>query len=184
MTLTDCLPDLSQSHQNIILSSLDIPLSITAFLGNVLIIVALQKLSSLHPPSRLLLGCLASTDLCVGLITQPLFVAYLMSPSKHCYFQILLIITGVTLNGLSLLTLTAVGVDRFLALTLGLRYRNVVTLRRMQVLVVTFCVFSAAIGVLQLSSLCNSRLCSGDILSGNFNSLLYENISQASPSPS
>ena len=58
-------------HQNIFISTFNIPLSITAFLGNALIIVALQKLTSLHPPSKLLLGCLASTDLCVGLITQP-----------------------------------------------------------------------------------------------------------------
>ena len=61
-----------RTHQKILILTLNIPLSITAFLGNVLIIVALQKVSSIHPPSKLLLACLASTDLCVGLITQPL----------------------------------------------------------------------------------------------------------------
>ena len=55
-------------HQKIVISVLNIPQSITAILGNALIIVALQKLSSLHPASRLLLGCLAATDLGVGLI--------------------------------------------------------------------------------------------------------------------
>ena len=74
-------------HQRTFLLTLNIPLSITAFLGNVLIIVALQKVSSIHPPSKLLLGCLASTDLCVGLITQPLYVAIKMSPeyAKRCH---------------------------------------------------------------------------------------------------
>ena len=54
-------------------------LSITAFLGNALILAALRKESSLHPPSKLLLRSLATTDLCVGLIVQPLFATYLMS---------------------------------------------------------------------------------------------------------
>jgi len=51
-------------HHKVIFSALNIPLCITAFLGNLLIIVALQKASFLHPPSKLLLGCLASTYLC------------------------------------------------------------------------------------------------------------------------
>ena len=46
-------------------------LSITAFLGNALVLIALHKVSSLHPPSKLLLRSLAATDLCVGLISEP-----------------------------------------------------------------------------------------------------------------
>ena len=38
-------------------------LSFTVFLGNALILIALHKESSLHPPSKLLLRCLATTDL-------------------------------------------------------------------------------------------------------------------------
>ena len=49
-------------------------LSITAFLGNALILVALRKESSLHPHSKHLLRTLTTTDLCVGLIAEPLFV--------------------------------------------------------------------------------------------------------------
>ena len=132
-------------HQKIFISAFNIPLSITAFLGNVLIIVALQKVSSLHPPSKLLYGCLASTDLCVGLISQPLYISYLMSPQhiKSCYYlRVLLNTIGTVFCGVSLLTLTAVSVDRLLALLLGLRYRQVVTLRRAWVLVVTCWLFS------------------------------------------
>ena len=42
-------------------------LSITIFLGNSLILVALHKESSLHPPSKLLYRCLATTDLFMSL---------------------------------------------------------------------------------------------------------------------
>ena len=47
-------------------------LSITKFLGNSLILVALQKESSLHPPSKLLYRCLVTTDLLVGIFSQPM----------------------------------------------------------------------------------------------------------------
>ena len=43
------------------------------------ILVALNKKSSLHPPSKLLYRCLATTDLLVGLITQPPYTIYWMS---------------------------------------------------------------------------------------------------------
>ena len=51
--------------------------AITAFLGNTLILVALYKETSLHAPSKLLFRNLATTDLCVGIIVEPLFVTYL-----------------------------------------------------------------------------------------------------------
>ena len=54
-------------------------LSVTAFLGNALILVALHKESSLFPPSKLLYRCLATTDLCVGLVVHPLGAIYRMS---------------------------------------------------------------------------------------------------------
>ncbi|XP_078384790.1 melanocortin receptor 4-like [Oculina patagonica] len=142
-----CRTDLLETHQKIVLLMLNIPLSIIAFLGNILIIVALQKPSSLHPPSKLLLGCLAITDLCVGLILQPLAVTHLMfkKNSRSCYYvEITTVFIDIILNGLSLLTLTAISVDRLLALMLGLRYRQVVTLRRVWILVVAFGFFSTA----------------------------------------
>lgn len=66
-----CSASVLGAAQDIFISTLDIPLSIIAFVGNILIIVALQKVSSLYPPSKHLLGRLASTDLGVGLIHIP-----------------------------------------------------------------------------------------------------------------
>ena len=102
-------------------------LSITTFLGNFLILVALQKESSLNPPSKLLCRCLATTDLLVGLVAQPLHVTYWMSVvhehwSLCHYAREAAYITGVALCGVSLLTMAVISVDRLLALLLGLRY--------------------------------------------------------------
>ena len=62
-----------------ILSAQNIFLSITAFLGNTLVLVALHSEISLHPPSKLLYRNLAVTDLCVGIIAEPLAVIYWIS---------------------------------------------------------------------------------------------------------
>ena len=113
-------------------------LSLTAFLGNALILIAFHKESSLHPPSKLLLRNLAATDLCVGLISEPLFVTHWISVvNKHwnvCRYVLhASFIAGYILCGVSVATLTAISADRFLALSLKLRYRQVVTLKRTSV---------------------------------------------------
>ena len=125
----------------IVLLVLNTFLSITAFLGNTLILVALCKESSLHPPSKLLLRSLAMTDLLVGIIVEPLYVVYLMSVKSQrwyiCYnVYVALFIASYILCAVSLLVLTAISVDRLLALWFGLRYRQVVTLRRVYITVI------------------------------------------------
>ena len=131
----------------IFLSALNIFLSITVFLGNTLILVALHKKTSLHPPSKLLYRNLAITDLCVGIITEPLAVTYFTSVVKErwdiCYHaNLALRFSGYTLCGVSITTSTAISVDRLLALLLGLRYRQVVTLRRTCITVIGFWILS------------------------------------------
>ena len=121
--------------QSISFSAVNILLSITATLGNSLILVALHKESSLHPPSKLLYRCLATTDLLVGLVNQPLYAAYWMSVVyehwSFCrYARDATVISSHALCSVSLSTLTAISVDRLLALLLGLRYKEIVTLRR------------------------------------------------------
>ena len=132
-----CLAEVTGGIHNQLkcLSVLNIFLSITAFLGNTLILVALQKVSSLHPPSRLLLRNLATTDLCIGIIAEPLAVIYWLSAVNErwdiCRFAVVASsIRSYMLCLVSVLTLAAISVNRLLVLSLGLRYRQVVTLRR------------------------------------------------------
>ena len=154
-----CSADLSSHSYNrlisLAVSAVNIFLSITAFLGNALILVALHKESSLHPPSKLLLRCLATTDLLVGLVTEPLAIVFWMSTiyerwnfCRHVFVS--LVVTGYILCGMSLLTMTAMSVDRLLALSLGLKYRQVVTLRRTCIFLTTFWVISIVCSSLYL----------------------------------
>ena len=149
--LLSCSSDLAAGlHAHLIfISVFNSFLSLTAFLGNALILIALHKESSLHPPSKLLLRCLATTDLCVGLITEPLFVTVWMSMvNEHwnicVYVDAVGFRTSFILTGVSLWTMTAISVDRLLALLLGLRYKQVVTLKRVYLITMTFYVVSTA----------------------------------------
>ena len=140
-----CSPGLAAGQQGHLtfISVLNSFLSLTTFLGNALILVALHKESSLHPPSKLLLRCLATTDLCVGIVTEPLAVTSWMSVVNEHWnvcdhvYAVNFILSSI-LTAVSLCTLTAISVDRLFALLLGLRYKQVVTLKRTYVIVITF----------------------------------------------
>ena len=93
-----------------------------------LILIALHKVSSIHPPAKRFFRCLAVTDLCVGLIVQPLYIVLSMSPFIKMNVQSFFYVNRVRhtlswcLCGVSVLTSTAIIVARLLALLLGLRY--------------------------------------------------------------
>ena len=130
-----------------ILAGINIFLAITASLGNTLILIALHKVTSIYPPTKLLFRCLAVTDLLVGLISQPLYVTFLYSRFTTWNVIVAILLADGFFFGLlsavSLLISAAISVDRLLALLLGLRYRHTVTLRRVWVVLVCFWLISA-----------------------------------------
>ena len=145
-----CSPSLvgGLQQESLSFAAVNILLAITAFVGNSLILIALHKESSLHPPSKLLYRCLATTDLLVGLVSQPLaasnwmFIAHGHWIPCRCAITATYIIS-YALRAVSLLTMAAISVDRLLALLLGLKYRQIVTLKRTYIIVVTIWVLSS-----------------------------------------
>ena len=140
-----------QQHAHYI-SPIHILFSITAFLGNSLILVALHKESSLHPPSKLFYRCLATTDLLVGLVFHPLsaihWMSYIYEDWSLCRWTYqAALIAGHTLCLVSLLTMTAISVDRLLALLLGLTYRQIVTVKRIYVVLITFWIATGVVAI-------------------------------------
>ena len=140
--LTQLIP--MQTDVEVFLLALNIFLAITASLGNALILNALPKVTSLHSPTKLLFGNLAVTDLCVGLISQPLFVTIRLSTfikmNTDIQYYLRNIATAIDfiLCAVSILTLSAISVDRLLALLLGIRYRTIVNLRHTRALLSFF----------------------------------------------
>ena len=146
------------SSFSVFLAALNFSLSLTTFLGNVLILFALRKVNSIRPQTKLLFRCLAVTDLAVGLTTQPL-LAITFIPGAVEMHIILKILSnqvsasmGILLLTVSVLTTTAICVDRLLALLLGLRYPQVVTFRRVGLLLFCFWLLSSAVIGLRYST--------------------------------
>ena len=138
-----CSPSLVGGLQPASFATVSILLSITTFLGNSLILVALHKESTLHAPSKLLYRCLATTDLLVGLVAQPLAVTYWISVvHEHwtlCHYAVEAVyIIASVLCGVSLLTMAAISVDRLIALLSGLRYKAIVTLKSVYIIIASF----------------------------------------------
>ena len=114
---------------------LNVLFGIITFVGNSTILLAIQKNRDLHSPSYVLLGCLAFSDLLVGLICQPLFVGvkiaeFERSFTVYCWLRMLQTRSGWTTAGVSFFTVAAVSVDRLIALHLHLRYSAFVTVSR------------------------------------------------------
>ena len=74
----------------------------------------------MHTVTNILLASLTVSDLAVGLVVQPLFIAYLLSEMD--IVTLLFSVSSDCLCWASLITITAITVDRLLVLQLHLRY--------------------------------------------------------------
>ena len=135
---------------SILTSFLSCVFSLLTCLGNSVILYVIWKTEELHSPSFVLLFFLAISDALVGLICQPSFVAYHIAEiernfSVYCTFRIIQTISTYMTSGVSFLTLSAISVDRLLALTLHLRYSTIVTVPRVSQTVLLLWVLSTTI---------------------------------------
>ena len=135
-------------NQIICLSVINTFLAITAIVGNTVILIALHKENSLHQPSKVFLRNLVASDLCVGFVELVLVGKWISILQEHwqiCHYFYLAYAMGAIISvSVSLYTLTSIGVERLLALLLGLRYRQVVTLRRVYVVAIVVWVLIGA----------------------------------------
>ena len=96
-----------------------------AVLGSGLVLVVILKFSSLHTKSNILIFSLATTDILVGLIVQPSFVAYITSKIKldfSCGVLMSYLFTEIFCLGLSILMLCLVCCDRYFAIMFPYKY--------------------------------------------------------------
>ena len=133
-------------------------LSCTAIILNIVTIHALRKTLSLQQPLKIMLLSLALSDLGVGLLVQPLFIAYLVmtieqnieNNQTYNFLENALAFTGRFLVLASFLGITALSADRFLAIHLHLRYHELVTHKRVVALVILVWLSSVFFSILDL----------------------------------
>ena len=127
-------------NQRIAFSVINMLLEVAAIVGNAVILIALHKETSLHKPSKVLLRNLVASYLCVGFV-QLVFVAYVISILQRQWqicrlFYLVFVLSGTISIAVSLWTITAISVDRLLAMLLKVRYREVVSLRKVNIVAI------------------------------------------------
>ncbi|KAL9957544.1 hypothetical protein ACROYT_G039185, partial [Oculina patagonica] len=131
--------------------------SYTAIMLNILTIYAMRKTSSLPKPLKTLLLSLAVSDLGVGLLVQPLYIAlmvkWLQGNTEHsptCAMYTASLTVFCFFSSASFLGILAISVDRFLAIHLHLRYQELVTHKRVVAAVISIWLLSAFLSSITL----------------------------------
>ena len=155
------LEQLVQFHGTAVssLSVLNFIFSPVAAFGNILVIRALWKASSMPTNIKKFFLSLAVSDLAVGLFAQLMLAVVLRMAADGghnfdlrcptiltvCYFSLFLLVCASFLN------VTAIAVDRLLAITLHLRYRELVTSKRVIIALVSVWLTSSGVASLHVS---------------------------------
>ncbi|XP_020907536.2 histamine H2 receptor-like [Exaiptasia diaphana] len=120
---------------------------------NLLIIMTFVKTPALRESSaNILILSLAVTDILVGTLLQPIYCTFVFSATSNYaldkkLFKVYQTVKTTLINA-SLFTITAISVDRFLALHLHLRYQEFVTTKRTSMVLIAIWTFSALWGSL------------------------------------
>lgn len=137
--------------------AVNIPLALTAIIGNALVLHAVWKTPSLRSPSILLLCGLASTDLAVGVVVQPLFITRVLvkiyaahSVDINFLFFILYNVVVYTVCGVSFATIAIISLDRLIAILKPFQYASIVTIPRLRWMFVAIWLSFSLVGSMQI----------------------------------
>ena len=132
--------DLANNEAMVIINCfLNVPLILTTILGNSLVLTAILTTPSIRSTSMTMLCNLAVADFLVGFITQPFYIVKELTENR--LLDVLWDTVAYSFCGVSLLIITAISVDRFLALHYHLRYSTLVTIPRVRYMIaVVWCI--------------------------------------------
>ena len=106
---------------------LNVPLMLIAIIGNTLVLSSIWNTPSLRSPSTVFLSSLAVSDLLVGLVVQPVYIANELTNDSLYKLRNT---TAFSACAVSLFTITAISVDRVLAIHYHMRYFDLMTPNR------------------------------------------------------
>ena len=133
----------------------------TSIMLNIVTIYAIHKTSAIAKTLKTLLLSLACSDVAVGLFILPLstfvLVKWLQLDNLNCNIYQVLNISGYLFLTASFFGVVAVSVDRFLAVHLHLRYQELVTHRRVVVVLIGKWLCSAFFSLITLWGLAGAK---------------------------
>ena len=128
---------------------LNVPFMFVSIIGNTLVLYTIFRTPSLRSPSIILLCNLAVSDLLVGLFVQPVYIANELMKNSSLH-QAITNSMAFSACGVSLLTMTAISVHRFLALHYHMRYPNLMTAHRAMYITATIWFIAIILSFLSL----------------------------------
>ena len=142
-------------------------LSYATVMLNIVLIFALRRTSSLPKTLKALILSVAVSDIGVGLLAQPLYIARLLMEIKNTnhqwnetYKDVVRTI-GRTLANVSFFGVTTISVDRFLAIHLHLKHQELLTYQE-------FVTYKRVVAAVILSWLLSAFLALTGVLSGGY----------------
>ena len=158
MSLDECfvLPDpadeklMTRHASNLITATINAVCSPFAVVANFLVVLVIALKIAPHTPSNVLLASLACSDLMVGMVVQPCYVVFrLYENISHlvppCLLRIVYSESFWVCYGVSFLTLSAISIERYIALRLHLRYKELVTTERVLIVAMIIWVLDIAL---------------------------------------
>ena len=142
------------NHVTFVTTVINAILSPVAVAGNVLVLAAIWKKASLRTPSYIILGGLAFTDICTGLITQTSYVLFRVASLMNnmqlfCVARSIAENSGLYFSSVSVANIAFMAIERWLHMT----RRSLLTKRRVIVIdgVLLFLLLFLVLGKLTLN---------------------------------
>ena len=142
-------------------------LSYATVMLNIVLIFALRRTSSLPKTLKALILSVAVSDIGVGLLVQPLYIARLLMEIKNTNhhwnetYKDVVTTIGRTLGYVSFFGVTTISVDRFLAIHLHLKHQELLTYQE-------FVTYKRVVAAVILSWLLSAFLALTGVLSGGY----------------
>ena len=138
---------------NLITAVINIVSAPFAVVSNLLIALAIFHNVMLRTPSNLLIGCLALSDILVGLAVQPGYITFRLMENQHrsvpCFVRVVYSNAFYVCCGVSFMTLTAVSYERFVAVRLRVRYNSFFSSKRVVKYIMAIWIFNVLLTSLQ-----------------------------------
>ena len=126
---------------------LNAPLMLISILGNALVLAAIIRTPSIRStPNMIMLCSLGVSDFLVGLIAQPAYIIQQLTDDCGLAYHVWRLL-GSSVCVVTLLTITAITVDRFLALHYHMTYATLVTQFRVKYTLIIIWLISTLVSV-------------------------------------
>ncbi|XP_051931191.1 adenosine receptor A1 [Hippocampus zosterae] len=119
-----------REHADTVYVSVEVAIALASVVGNVLVVLVVCMNRDLRNTTFCFIVSLAAADIAVGILVIPLAVTISLGISTRFYTCLFLSCLLVIITQISILSLLAIAIDRYLRVKIPIRYSTIVTQRR------------------------------------------------------